>query len=457
MTEQKNINICLISLGCPKNLVDSEIMLGQLQEENFNLIVQPEDAHVIIVNTCGFIDSAKEEAINTILEMAKYKEDKCKSLIVTGCLAQRYPDDIKKDIPEVDFILGVGNYSDIVYAVNSSLGNNDKSNLNGEVSACSILCSEIENLDYLNDKRIISTPKTYAYLKIAEGCDNRCTYCVIPYIRGSYISRRKEAVLKEAEFIIGSGYKEIILVAQDTTKYGEDLYGEYLLHELLKDMCNINGDFKIRILYCYPDKITDDLIDIIANNDKICKYIDIPIQHGSDKILKAMGRKSDSGEIKETVNKLRKAIPDIYIRTSLITGFPGETNGDHKNLKSFLTKLRFDRAGVFEYSKQGGTKAAIMDKQVPADIIKKRMNEIMELQRIISKEINEERLGNVYDVIVEGVAQDNIFYFGRTYAEAPDIDGLIYFTAKQELKTGDNVKVKILNADDYDLTGEQII
>ena len=444
------IRACIVSLGCPKNLVDSELMLGKLKNAGYKISIDPEEAEIIVVNTCGFIESAKAEAIETILDVAKYKEKSCQVLIVTGCLAQRYKEEIIKELPEVDFVLGTGNYKDITCAIECVL--------NGKEECESrILCSLPTDISYLNEERVVSTPKTHAYLKIAEGCDNKCAYCVIPYLRGSFISRRKEDVLEEARLLIEAEYREIILVAQDTTRYGYDLYGKPKLAELLTNICRIDGDFRIRILYCYPELITDELIDVIAKEKKICKYIDMPVQHGSDRILKLMGRRSLSGEIREKISKLREKIPEIYIRTSLIVGFPGESEKDFESLKSFVEEVRFDRLGIFEYSREEGTKAAEMKEQVSEKIKKNRMNCIMKIQQSITWEISGKRLGKEYDVVVEGISDDGIFFWGRTYAEAPEIDGTIYFTALREIESGEVVKVKILNIDEYDLIGEQLI
>ena len=443
-TEQKVI--CMISLGCPKNLVDSEMMIGTLKAAGFQVGTDPAEADVIVVNTCGFINSAKEEAIETILGMAEYKKARCKALIVTGCLAQRYPKDILQELPEVDFVLGTGSYQDIAVAVNHVL----------EQSDCHMIRANLGDVSYLNGERVVSTPKSYAYLKIAEGCDNRCTYCIIPFLRGPYRSREMEEVLKEANLLVKEGYKELILVAQDTTRYGTDLCGKPMLAQLLKEICAIPGDFRVRILYSYPDEITDELIEVMANTPKICHYMDIPVQHGSDAILTAMNRRSLSGQIKERIASLRKQIPDLYVRTSLIVGFPGETQADYETLKEFVKEVKFDRLGVFEYSKEEGTKAAKMPGQILKRVKQSRRNGIMKIQQKISKEMNEKRLGKVYTVIVEGISDDGIFYYGRTFAEAPDIDGLVYFTAQDALQLGDMVLVKILNVEEYDLIGEQV-
>ena len=446
MVQAEQMVICMISLGCPKNLVDSEMMIGTLKAAGFQVGTDPAEADVIVVNTCGFINSAKEEAIETILEMAEYKKERCKALIVTGCLAQRYPKDILKELPEVDFVLGTGSYQDIAVAVKHVL----------EQSGCYMIRASLGDISYLNGERVVSTPKSYAYLKIAEGCDNRCTYCIIPFLRGPYRSREKAEIIKEAELLVKEGYKELILVAQDTTRYGTDLCGKPMLAQLLKEICAIPGEFRVRILYSYPDEITDELIEVMANTPKICHYMDIPVQHGSDAILTAMNRRSLSGQIKERIASLRKQIPDLYVRTSLIVGFPGETPEDYAILKQFVKEVKFDRLGVFEYSKEEGTKAAKMPGQVLKSLKQSRRNGIMKIQQKISKEMNENRLGKVYTVIVEGVSDDGIFYYGRTFAEAPDIDGLVYFTAQDALQLGDWVQVKILNVEEYDLIGEQV-
>lgn len=446
MIQAEQTVICMISLGCPKNLVDSEMMIGKLKAAGFQVGTNPADADVIVVNTCGFINSAKEEAIETILEMAEYKKERCKALIVTGCLAQRYTKDILQEMPEVDFVLGTGSYGDIVFAVKSVF----------EKSACHMLREKLGDISYLNGERVVSTPKSYAYLKIAEGCDNRCTYCIIPFLRGPYRSREMEEVIKEANSLVKEGYKEIILVAQDTTRYGTDLCGKPMLAQLLREICAIPGEFRVRMMYSYPDEITDELVEVMVNNPKVCHYMDIPVQHGSDAVLTAMGRRSLSGQIKERIAFLRRHIPDLYVRTSLIVGFPGETQEDYEILKAFVKEVKFDRLGVFEYSREEGTKAAKMPGQILKRVKQSRRNGIMKIQQKISKEMNEKRLGKVYTVIVEGISDDGIFYYGRTFAEAPDVDGVVYFTAQDALQLGDMVQVKILNVEEYDLIGEQV-
>lgn len=437
--------IGVVSLGCPKNLVDSEIMLGLLKKEDYEITNDKDKADIIIINTCGFIESAKQESINTILEMVKLKESGCELLIVTGCMAERYKGQIIDQIPEVDAVLGTGNYNEIAEVINKAY--------KGEKT---IAYGKLNEKAYLENERIVTTQKGYAYLKIAEGCDNCCTYCIIPSLRGHYRSRKLEDIVREAERLAGSGVKEVILVAQDTTRYGIDLYGERCLVDLVKRLGTINGIEWIRLLYCYPEEMDDRLIEEIAQNDKVCKYIDIPIQHASDRILKLMGRRGTSTEVRDLLLKLKTRIPGIIIRTSLIVGFPGEEESDFEILYDFVKEMRFERLGVFMYSKEEDTPAARFKTQISRNLKQRRHDSIMALQSEIYKAINNERLQKTYKVIVEGVAEDGIFYFGRTYAEAPDIDGIVYFTSPSPLETGDFVHVKILNTDDYDLIGEAI-
>ena len=440
-----NKKIGIVSLGCPKNLVDSEIMLGMLKHENYEIVNNKEDADILIVNTCGFIESAQQESINTILEMAGEKTRKCDLLIVTGCMAERYKEKITQQIPEVDAVVGTGSYKEIAGVINRAY--------QGEKV---IAYGKLDETDYLDEERIISSAGHSVYMKISEGCDNRCTYCIIPYLRGNYRSRKLEALVKEAGLLVEKGAKEIILVAQDTTRYGIDLYGKKMLPELIGKLSRIEGLEWIRLLYCYPEEIDDPLIDAIAANPKVCKYIDIPIQHASDRILKLMGRRGTVDEIEQVLVKLRERVEDIVIRTSLIVGFPGETEEDFEQLKSFVRKFRFDRLGVFTYSKEEGTPAAKMQGQIKKNIKVKRQEAILEIQNTISAEVNAKRNGKVYKAIVDGIADDGIFYYGRTYAEAPEIDGMIYFTSPEPLDTGSFVDVKILNSEDYDLIGEVI-
>jgi ribosomal protein S12 methylthiotransferase len=437
--------IGVVSLGCPKNLVDTEIMLGALKG-SYQISTDIDNSDVIIVNTCGFIDSAKEESINTILEMCNYKEkDKNKKVIVTGCLAQRYKDEILDEIPEVDGVVGVGNYHKIVEIIEET-SKNEKVIYDGDFST----------VDYLSLEREVSTGQNFAYLKIAEGCNNNCTYCIIPKLRGNYLSRKLEDIVEEAKKIAQKGIKELILVAQDTTLYGSDLYGQPKIVQLIRELSKIEEIKWIRILYAYPEQITDELIEEIAVNQKVCKYIDIPIQHASDKILKAMGRKGDHETIKNVITKLKDKVKDIIIRTTFIVGFPGENEEDINILKDFTKEMEFDRLGVFTYSQEEGTPAAKMENQIDESIKEKRAKEILEMQQEIAIEKNNNRIHKIYDVIVEGVADDGIFYYGRSYGEAPDIDNIVYFTSEEPLESNGFVKVEILNIDNYDLVGRRV-
>ncbi len=440
-----NKKIGIVSLGCPKNLVDSEIMLGMLSNANYEIINNKDDADILIVNTCGFIESAQQESINTILEMAEEKKRKCEVLIVTGCMAERYKEKIFEQIPEVDAVLGTGNYKEIAQVIDLAY--------KGEKT---ISYGRLDDTDYLDEERIISSSKHSVYLKISEGCDNRCTYCIIPYLRGKYRSRKIESLKKETEHLVKNGAKEIVLVAQDTTRYGIDLYGKKMLPELIQELSNVDGVEWIRLLYCYPEEIDDELIAEIASNPKVCKYLDIPIQHAADRILKLMGRRGNISEIRLALNKLRKSVKDIVIRTTMIVGFPDETEEDFEQLLSFVNEFKFDRLGVFTYSKEEGTPAAKMKNQIKKSIKQKRQKAILEQQNAISMEKNSNRVGKVYKAIVDGIADDGIFYYGRTYAEAPEIDGLVYFTSQEPLSIGNFVNIKILNAEEYDLIGEVI-
>jgi ribosomal protein S12 methylthiotransferase len=440
-----NKKIGIVSLGCPKNLVDSEIMLGMLSNNNYDIVNNKEDANVLIVNTCGFIESAQQESISTILEMAQEKNRNCEILIVTGCMAERYKEKILEQIPEVDAVVGTGNYKEIAEIINLAY--------KGEKT---VSYGKLDDTDYLDENRIISTSSHSVYLKISEGCDNRCTYCIIPYLRGKYRSRKIDSIVKEAGVLAQNGAKEIILVAQDTTRYGIDLYGKKMLTELIRKISDIPDIEWIRLLYCYPEEIDDELIGEIASNPKVCKYLDIPIQHASDTILKSMGRRGNIAEISSVLNKLRKNVKDIVIRTTMIVGFPGETEEDYQLLVDFVNEFKFDRLGVFTYSKEVGTPAAKMKNQIRKSIKQKRQREIMEIQNKISAEKNSERIGKLYKAIVDGVADDGIFYYGRTYSEAPEIDGRIYFTSQEPLSIGSFENVKILNAEEYDLIGEVV-
>ena len=405
-----------------------------------------EIADVIVINTCCFIHDAKEESIQTILEMAEYKKaGSCKALIVTGCLAQRYKQEIIDEIEEVDAVLGTTSYDKIVEAIDEALA-----------GYTSVEMTDIDALPLVESKRLVTTGGHFAYLKIAEGCDKHCTYCIIPKIRGNFRSVPIERLLKEAEDLVAQGVKEIILVAQETTLYGKDLYGEKSLHKLLRELCKISGLRWIRILYCYPEEITDELIQVIKEEDKICNYLDLPIQHASDGILKRMGRRTSKEQLVEIIGKLRKEIPDIAIRTTLITGFPGETQEQHEELMEFVDEMEFDRLGVFTYSPEEDTPAAEMPDQIPEDVKEDRQAELMELQQEIAFDLAEEMIGREVLVMIEGKVADENAYVGRTYKDAPNVDGLIFVESEEELMSGDFARVRITGALEYDLMGEII-
>ncbi|EJP6473357.1 30S ribosomal protein S12 methylthiotransferase RimO [Clostridium sporogenes] len=432
--------IALVSLGCDKNRIDSELMLYKLHEEA-ELVKDPKEAEVIIVNTCGFIETAKEESINTILQMASYKKThNCKVLVVTGCLTQRYKEDLKELIPEMDIMLGVNDYDKLLKSIKKFLQSGEKS-----------FYYKYSDEKINEGNRILTTPTYTAYVRIAEGCNNFCTYCAIPRIRGKYRSRKKENILKEVESLVKQGVKEIILIAQDTTMYGIDIYGKKVLHELLRDISKVEGLKWIRILYCYPEEITNELIEEIKNNDKVCKYLDLPIQQISNSVLKRMGRKTTKGTIVNIINKLREKIEGITLRTSLIVGFPGETEEEFNELKDFVSDIKLDKLGVFKYSKEEGTPAAIMDNQIDEEVKEKREEEIMMLQQNISKEINKEKIDRIYEVIVENIKED--MYSGRNYEMSPEIDGEIYFEKNENVKIGDIIKVRVTHSLEYDLIG----
>lgn len=429
----------MVSLGCDKNRVDSEIMLGQVERE-YELTNNPKEADIIIVNTCGFIEKAKQESINTILDMSKYKhKHNCKLLIATGCLTQRYGKELLDLMPELDIILGVNDYEKINNSIEKFIKENKK-----------ISSTNFTNEGINEGKRIITTNKSTAYLRIAEGCNNFCTYCIIPKIRGKFRSRTLENIVEEGKALANSGVKEIIVIAQDTTNYGVDLYGEKRLHIVLRELSKIEGIEFVRVMYCYPEAIYTELIDEIAANDKICKYLDLPIQHISNNILKRMGRKTSKEEIIEKINTLRKNIKDVVLRTSLIVGFPGETEEDFNELKEFLKEIKLDKVGVFTYSQEEDTPAAIMENQVDEEIKEKREKELMEVQREVSKEINKNKIGRTYKVLVEN--KNNDYFIGRSYEMAPDIDGLIYIKGK-DLETNKFYDVEITEALEYDLIG----
>lgn len=440
------MKILFVSLGCDKNLVDTEKMLGILGGDGFQFTDSEEEADVIIINTCCFIGDAKEESVNTILEMARCKEEgRCKALLVTGCLAQRYKDEILTEIPEVDGILGTSSYDQIGAMVKQIL----------EEKKEHVSCfRDINALPRTDGGRMVTTGGHYAFLKIAEGCDKHCTYCIIPSLRGSYRSVPMEDLLQEARGLAAQGVKELILVAQETTLYGVDLYGEKSLPRLLRELAKIPGIQWIRIQYCYPEEITDELIQMIREEEKVCHYLDIPIQHASDPVLKRMGRRTNQEELRRIIGKLRKEIPDIAIRTTLISGFPGETEEDHEELMAFVDEMEFERLGVFAYSLEEDTPAAQMPDQVPQELKEERRDEIMELQQEIAFEKAESLVGRVLDVMIEGKVADEPAYVGRTYMDSPNVDGLIFVNADLQLMSGDFVRVKVTGAAEYDLIGE---
>ena len=440
------MKLLFISLGCDKNLVDSEFMIGMLTKEGIELTDSEEDADIIIVNSCCFIGDAKEESINTILEMAEYrKHGKCKSLIVTGCLSQRYQDEVLKEIPEVDAILGTNSYDSIFEAVKETLDHHKYQNLH-----------TLEGLPTLDTKRVVTTGGHFAYLKISEGCNKNCTYCVIPSVRGRYRSVPMEELVAQAKELVAGGVKELILVAQETTLYGVDLYGKKSLHLLLDELNKIDGLFWIRIMYCYPEEIYEELIDSIIRNKKVCHYLDLPIQHCNDDILKRMNRKTTKQDIIDIANHLRGRIPDITLRTTLICGFPGETSEAHEELMQFVNDMEFDRLGAFTYSPEEGTKAFDMPDQVDEETKAEWQADVMELQEEVIFDKNESLKGMETYAFIEGKVADENAYIGRTYRDAPNVDGYIFINTDEELMTGDIVKVKVIGAYEYDLIGEII-
>ena len=438
------MKILFVSLGCDKNLVDSEMMIGMIQEKGFEVTDDENEAEVVVINTCCFINDAKQESIDTILQMAELKKSgQVKALLVTGCLAQRYKEEIQKEIPEVDEILGTSAFDQIVEAIEEvlkGLGHNHFEDINGKPIS--------------GKKRSITTGGHYAYLKIAEGCDKHCTYCIIPKVRGNYRSVEMDVLVNEAKQLALSGVKELILVAQETTVYGKDIYGKKCLPDLLKKLAEIDGIVFIRLLYCYPEEITDELIDVMKSEQKICHYLDMPIQHASDTILKRMGRKTNQQDIRNIVTKLRQEIPDICLRTTLITGFPQESVNDHKELVKFVKEMQFDRLGVFTYSPEEDTVAAKMKGQILPLIKERRKNEIMKIQQKIAFRKAEETIGKKVTALIEGkLVEDNIF-IGRTYKDAPNVDGYVFVHSDRELVTGDVVTVRITESNEYDLIGE---
>lgn len=434
----------MISLGCPKNQVDGEALLAKLKKAGYEIVNNIEDSDVMIINTCGFIEQAKKEAIDTILEVAEYKNaGLISAIVVTGCLAERYQDEIIKEMPEVDAVLGIGANSDIVKTCDKAL--------------CGIVTTSFPNKCYLsiNDERIISTPSHWAYLKIAEGCDNRCSYCAIPGIRGGFRSRTIESCVDEAKALAESSVKELILIAQDTTKYGQDLYGKYSLDILLKELVKIDGIEWIRLFYCYPQRITDSLINVIANEEKVCNYIDIPLQHSDKTVLKNMNRVGDGDDYRALISKMRKAIPDLALRTTFMVGFPGETDEQFENLCKFTEDVKFDKMGCFTFSPEEDTPAYDMQNQIDDDVKVRRQEVLMNKQYSITEELNKQRIGRIYKVIIDTF--DGEKYVGRSYMDSPEIDSGIIFTCDNNLNIGDFVNVEITDYNGYDLIGEAIL
>lgn len=444
------MNVGFVSLGCSKNLIDTEMMIGVFKDNKFDIVNDPSKADVIVVNTCGFIESAKEEAINTILEMAEYKKTaRCKVLIATGCLVERYKEELEKALPEVDIFLRYSDYAEekgksaeifekVLQEIYDKTEKSDKKQINDT------------ELDFMN--RVITTGNQYSYLRIAEGCSNRCTYCAIPYIRGAFVSRKIEDIIEEAKMLVESGRRELILIAQDTSKYGIDIYGEPKLAELLHQLCQIKDLKWIRFLYTYPEDITDELIHVVKENDKICKYFDIPIQHISNKVLKRMNRKCTGNSIKKTIKKLRKEIPGVIIRTTLMVGFPGETQEDFDELYNFVKETKFDKLGAFTYSKEDGTPAARLKEQIHPMTKKSRYNRIMKLQQEISKENEKKQLGKELEILIEDITKDKKYYIGRSYMDVPGIDGIAYVenNTKENL-IGKYVKARVIEVKEYDI------
>ena len=438
------MKILFISLGCDKNLVDTEVMLGMLASRGYEMTNDEQEADIIVINTCCFIHDAKEESIQNILEMAEYKKNgSAKALIVTGCMAERYRQEILDEIPEVDEVLGTTAYDRILDAVDAALAGQHE-----------VMTADLDALPLPETKRLVTTGGHFAYLKIAEGCDKHCTYCIIPKIRGNFRSVPMERLLKEAQDLAEQGVKELILVAQETTLYGKDLYGEKSLPKLLRELCKISGIRWIRILYCYPEEITDELIQVMKEEPKICHYLDLPIQHANDTLLKRMGRRTSKQELIDIVQKLRKEIPDICLRTTLITGFPGETQEQHEEVMEFIDTLEFDRLGAFTYSPEEDTPAATFEDQIDEEVKEDRQADIMELQQEIAFDKAEDMIGREVLVMIEGKVADENAYVGRTYRDAPNVDGLIFINTDVELISGDFAKVKVTGALDYDLIGE---
>lgn len=446
----EKIKLFCVSLGCDKNLVDTEKMLGVAGGLGVSFTDDETEADAILINTCCFIGDAKEESVNTILEMARYKEEgKCRALIVAGCLAQRYKQEIIDEIPEVDAILGTTSYEEIGNVLTRLFGE-EKEKKEEHISCF----HDLKELPETAKKRVMTTGGHYAFLKIAEGCDKRCSYCIIPYLRGPYRSVPMEQLLAEARELAENGVRELILVAQETTLYGKDLYGEKTLPKFLHELAQIPGIYWIRIQYCYPEEITDELIQAIKTEEKVCHYLDIPIQHASDRILKRMGRRTHKAELKERIGALRREIPDIALRTTFICGFPGETEEDHEELMEFVDEMEFERVGVFTYSAEEDTPAYSYPDQIPEEVKEERRADVMELQQEIAFEHCENMVGKVLDVMIEGKVADEPAYVGRTYMDAPNVDGLIFVNADEMLMSGDFVRVKVTGANEYDLIGE---
>lgn len=437
----------MVSLGCPKNLVDSEVMLGLIREKNFTVTNDPAEADIIIVNTCGFIESAKEESINTILQMSEYKtQGSCRYLIVTGCLSQRYADELAQNIPEVDAFVGTECFTDISWVIEQVMDGKKVLHMTRNTAEQPV-----------EMPRMLTTPEYMAYLKIAEGCDNCCSYCIIPKLRGPYTSRPYEAVMAEAKELAASGIKEIIVVAQDTTRYGEDLYGKLMLPQLLKDLNDLEGIEWIRVMYCYPNNFTDELIEAFATLPKVCKYVDLPLQHASNSLLASMNRYDTKEQVEALLKKLRTSIPGIVIRTTFIVGFPGETEADFEELKEFVAAQRFENAGVFKYSQEEGTVAGAMPNQIPEEIKENRYHELMALQAEISEELHQDLEGQELDVVIEDFDEENpSLAVARSYREAPDIDGNIFVENADNLHIGEFAKVRILQGFTYELVAEQV-
>ena len=431
------MKVGFVSLGCSKNLVDTEKTIGVFKSNEYEIVNNPAKADIIVINTCGFIESAKEEAINTILEMAEYKKKKCKYLIAMGCLVERYKEELEKALPEVDLFIKYSEYNSLWEQIENLIGENKNKD-------------KYQDFNQI-EERVISTGENFAYLKIADGCSNRCTYCAIPYIRGPQISRKMEDIIKEAEKLVEEGYKELILIAQDTTKYGTDIYGKPRLAELLQELCKLEKLHWIRFLYAYPETIDDELIRVVKENDKICKYFDIPIQHISDTVLKRMNRQSNGKTIRNLIQKLRKEIPDVVIRTTVMVGFPGETKEDFEELYDFLKEARFDKLGCFAYSKEDGTPASRIKEQVHPMTKKSRYNKIMSLQQEISKVNLQKQIGRDIEILVEEKSFDGKTYVGRTYMDVPEIDGIVYLNTDKELQIGEFTTGKIIDVSNYDL------